>query len=129
MQIGRSESFLPFKNSLLKIGLLTAKPAYNIHNPIGLKFLTRLRLGLSHLNKHKIKEISKIVYILYAQVVWRLNAFPISFCTVIISQTCATLLGDLLLGDLQSVDTNIPSFSDSELVDLLFSGSPNFNSN
>ena len=129
MQIGRSESFLPFKNSLLKIGLLTAKPTYNIHNPIGLKFLTRLRLGLSHLNKHKIKEISKIVYILYAQVVWRLNAFPISFCTVIISQTCATLLGDLLLGDLQSVDTNIPSFSDSELVDLLFSGSPNFNSN
>ena len=87
MQIGRSESFLPFKNSLLKIGLLTAKPTYNIHNPIGLKFLTRLRLELSHLNKHKIKEISKIVYILYAQVVWRLNAFPISFCTVIISQT------------------------------------------
>ena len=28
-----------------------AKPTYNIHNHIGLKFLTRLRLGLSHLSK------------------------------------------------------------------------------
>ena len=40
MQIRRSESFLSFKNYLRKIVLPTAKPAYNIHNPIGLKFLT-----------------------------------------------------------------------------------------
>ena len=56
MQIRRSESFLSFKNSLLKIGRPTAKPTYNIHNPIGLKFLTRLRLGLSHLNEHKFRH-------------------------------------------------------------------------
>ena len=56
MQIRRSESFLSFKNSLLKIGQPTAKPTYNIHNPVGLKFLTRLRLGLSHLNEHKFKH-------------------------------------------------------------------------
>ena len=55
MQIRRSEAFLPFKNSLPKIGQPTAKPACNIHNPIGLKFLTRLRLGLSHLKEHKFK--------------------------------------------------------------------------
>ena len=80
MQIRRSGSFLFFKNSLLKTGQPTAKPTYNIHNPIGLKFLTRLRL--------------------------------------------ATLLDDLL-----SVDRNIPSFSDNELVDLLLYGSPHFNLN
>ena len=56
MQIRRSESFLSFKHFLLKIGQPTAKPTYNIHNPIGLKFLTRLRLGLSHLNEHKFKQ-------------------------------------------------------------------------
>ena len=35
MQIKRSESLLPFKNSLLNIGRPTAKPNCNIHNPIG----------------------------------------------------------------------------------------------
>ena len=56
VQIRRSESFLSFKNSLLKTGRATSKPTYNIHNPIGLKFLTRLRLGLSHLNERKFKH-------------------------------------------------------------------------
>ena len=49
--------FLSFKTSLLEIGQPTAKPTYNpIHNPTGLKFLTWIRLGLSHLNKHKFKQ-------------------------------------------------------------------------
>ena len=56
MQIRRSESFLSFENSLLKIGRPTAKPTYKIYNPIGLKFLTKLKLGLSHLNEHKFKQ-------------------------------------------------------------------------
>ena len=38
-------------NTLLKIGRPTPKSVYSIHNPIGLKLLTRLRLGLSHLNQ------------------------------------------------------------------------------
>ena len=31
-------------------------PIYDIHDPTGIKFLTRLRLGLSHLNEHKSKH-------------------------------------------------------------------------
>ena len=31
-------------------------PIYDIHDPVGIKFLTRLRLGLSHLNEHKFKH-------------------------------------------------------------------------
>ena len=53
MQIRRSESFLCFENYLLKIGWPTAKPTDNIYNPIGWKFLTRLKLGL---NNHKFKH-------------------------------------------------------------------------
>ena len=34
----------------------TPKPVYNIHNPTGLKLLTRLRLGLSHLNEHRFNH-------------------------------------------------------------------------
>ena len=87
MQIRRSESFLSFKNSLLKIGRPTAKPTYNIHNPIGLKFLTRFRLGLSHLKEHKFKHNFQDCVNLCVHVVWRLNPFLIFFCTVIMSQT------------------------------------------
>ena len=32
------------------------KPTFNIHNPLGLKLLTRLRLGLSHLNYHRFNH-------------------------------------------------------------------------
>ena len=28
-------------------------PLYRVHNPIGIKYLTRLRVGLSHLREHK----------------------------------------------------------------------------
>ena len=52
----RSESFLTFENSLLKIGWPTAQPTYNFRNSIGVKFLNRLRLGLSHLNKQNFHD-------------------------------------------------------------------------
>ena len=29
---------------------------YGVHNPVGLKYLTRLRVGLSHLRDHKFKH-------------------------------------------------------------------------
>ena len=32
---------------------VTPNPIYGIHNPVGLKYLTRLRVGLSHLRAHK----------------------------------------------------------------------------
>ena len=31
-------------------------PVYDIHNPLGLRLLTRLRLGLSYLNEHKFNH-------------------------------------------------------------------------
>ena len=32
---------------------MSPNPIYGIHNPVGLKYLTRLRVGLSHLRLHK----------------------------------------------------------------------------
>ena len=52
----KSKSLPCFRNVLLKVRQRTAKPVYNIHNPIHLKFLTSLRLGLSHLNEHNFKH-------------------------------------------------------------------------
>ena len=106
MQIRRSESFLSFKNSLLKIGRLTAKPTYNIRNPIGLKFLTRLRLGLSHLNEHKLKHNFQDC------------VNPLCSCSLEIESLSHfflhchrfTNIRATILDDLQSVNINIPSF-------------------
>ena len=125
VQIRRSESFLSFKNSLLKTGRATSKPTYNIHNPIGLKFLTRLRLGLSHLNEHKFKHNFQDC----------IN--PLCSCSLEIESLSHfflhchhfTNIRATLLDDLLSVDRNIPSFSDNELVDLLLYGSPNVSLN
>ena len=112
------------KNSLLKIGWPTAKPTYNIHNPIDLKFLTRLRLRVSHLNKHKFEyNFQDCVN-------------PLCSCSLEIESLSYfflhchhfTNIRATLLDDSQSVDINILSFSDNDLVDFLLYGSPNFNS-
>ena len=125
MQIRKSESFFSIKNSLLKIGWPTSKLTYKIHNPIDLKFLTRLRLGLSHLNEHKFKHnFQDFVNPLYK---CSLDIESISHfflhCHHFIN------IRATLLDDLQSVDRNIASFSDNELVDLLLYVSPDFNFN
>ena len=56
--IRNSKSFLIFRNSLLKIGRPIQNSIFNIHDPLGIKLLTRLRLGLSHLNEHRLSELS-----------------------------------------------------------------------
>ena len=54
-EIKGATSFSLFKASLLKIGRPHANSTYRIHNPVGIRLLTRLRLGLSHLNEHKFR--------------------------------------------------------------------------
>ena len=49
----KSNSFATFRNTLLKLGRPIQCAIYSINNPVGLKLLTRLRLGLSHLNEHR----------------------------------------------------------------------------
>ena len=44
-----------FKSSLLSFVRPLHCDTFGIHNPIGLKILTRLRTGLSNLNEHKFK--------------------------------------------------------------------------
>ena len=53
----RSSPYSVFRNYLLNEIRPKPSPLYNIHNPSRIKLLTRLRLGLSHLNEHKITKI------------------------------------------------------------------------
>ena len=45
-----------FRNYLVNEIRPKPSPLYNIHNPSEIKLLTRLRLGLNHLNKHKFNH-------------------------------------------------------------------------
>ena len=53
LDIRNSQSISIFKNRLLSFIPTVQTNIYNIFDPKGLTFLTRLRLGLSHLNQHR----------------------------------------------------------------------------
>ena len=55
------ESLAIFKTRLLSLICPFQSNVYNIFDPIGLKLLTRLRLGFSHLNEHKFRIIFKTI--------------------------------------------------------------------
>ena len=54
--IKSSDSFLMFRKRMLNLIRPKCHETYEIHNPTGLKLLTRLRLGLSHLNDHRFNH-------------------------------------------------------------------------
>ena len=54
--IRNSSSLNIFRKNILKFIRPSANSLFNCHNPKGIKFITRLRLGLSHLREHKFKH-------------------------------------------------------------------------
>ena len=113
---------LSFRNALLKIGQPTPKPVYNILDPNGLKLLTRLRLGLSHLNEHKFNHNFKEC------------VNPLCSCSLQVESVSHfflhchyfTDIRKTLFNELQSVDENILNQSDNEMVELLLYSSNKF---
>ena len=56
LNIRNSESLNIFKKSLLKFKRPSGSSVFNCHNLRGVKLLTKLRLGLSHLREHNFKH-------------------------------------------------------------------------
>ena len=54
--IRNSSSFNIFRKNILKFIRPSDNSFFNCHTPKGIKFVTRLRLGLSHLREHKFKH-------------------------------------------------------------------------
>ena len=55
-QIRKSKRISIFKSNILKFIRPKPNNVYYCHNPKGIKLLTRLRLGLSHLREHKLEH-------------------------------------------------------------------------
>ena len=54
--IRSSESLTLFEKSILKFIRPSSNKTFNCHNSIGIKLITKLRLGLSHLQDHTLKH-------------------------------------------------------------------------
>ena len=114
----QNSSYLVFRNYLIKRIRPLAAPVYNIHNPLGLKLLTRLRLGLSHLNNHRFNHNFENC----------LN--PLCTCSLEVESTTHFFLNChhfnairiTLNNSLKAIDKDILKLSDSSLTKVILYG-------
>ena len=118
-----SESLALFKKSILQFMRPTPNRTFNFHNPIGIKLITRLRLGLSHLRDHKFKHNFPDC----------LN--PICCCGKDIETTVYYLLHcpifsderSIIFNNIRSIDENVLSGTDPRISEALLFGISSFN--
>ena len=115
--------FLIFRNSLLKKGRAIQNPIYIIHDPMGIKYLTRLRLGLIYLNDYKFRHNLQDC----------LN--PLCPCSLEVESTIHYFLHCQYYNDIRKtlLDTvkkitniSVSNLSDEYLVNLLMYGNPSY---
>ena len=124
LSIQNSESLSIFKKCILKFLRPSPNSTYNCFNIKGIKYLTRLRLGLSHLREHKFKH----------GFLDSLN--PICNCGLDIKTTCHFLLycpnfineRTILLNDVSRITKNALPSCETVFVKLLLYGEDSFDS-
>ena len=107
-----------FENSILKLIRPSPNKIFQCHNPKGIKLVTRLRLGLSHLRKHKFKHSFQDI----------LN--PLCSCGLHIETTSHYFLQcplfhaerSTLLNNINQIDSTIFNKSDSVVTHILLNG-------
>ena len=121
--IRNSESFSIFKKNILQFIRPSPNSIFNCHNPKGVKLLTRLRLGLSHLRDHKFKHS------------FQDSLNPICNCGTNVETTTHYLLhcplfSDerlILINNIRNIDNNILNLNDSRFSEVLLFGNSSFN--
>ena len=125
INIRNSESISLFKSRLLPFIRPNQSNIYNIFDPIGLKLLTRPRLGLSHLNEHRFCHNFQDC----------LN--PLCSCSLEIEDTTNYFLHCQHFSNprydlMNSVKSNIPNFeslTDNNRIDIILYGDSRFDEN
>lgn len=123
LNIRKLDSFSLFKASILKFIRPCPNSIFHCHNPTGIKLLSRLRLGLSHLREHKFNHSFQDV----------LN--PICICGRDIETPCHFFLScpnydeerNILLNNLRQIAPNILSHNDSQITQILLFGDTSLN--
>ena len=120
--IKNSKSLDTFKSCILKFVRPKPNLTYSVFNPLGMKHLTRLRLGLSHLREHKFKHN------------FQDTINPTCNCSLSVESNvhfflhCQNFSNErqILLNNLSNIDIDIANFNDNNLVELLLYGSSLF---
>ena len=123
--IRKSKSYAIFRNAFLKIGRPNQCSIYRIHNPVGLKLLTRLRLGLSHLNEHRfnhnfqscINPLCSCSHAVESTTDFLLHCYHFSNIPLTLLNIINAALGSI---------TNLSDLSAGALVKILLSGDKNY---
>ena len=118
-----SESFSIFKKNILKFIRPSPNSIFNCHNPKGVKLLTRLSLGLSHLRDHKLKHSFQDL----------LN--PICNCGTDVKTTIhyflhCSLFSDerlILINNIRNIGNNNLNLNDSRVSEVLLFGNSSLN--
>ena len=124
LNIRNSESLNNFKKTLLNFIRPSGSTIFNGHNLKGVKLLTRLRLGLSHLCEHKFKHS------------FQDSLNPICICYNDIKASAHFLLHcpkfsnerSIFLNTIGSINKNILTRSDSQVTKTLLYSDSNSNS-
>ena len=125
----RTENIRIFKKrsffGLLEFIRTLPNSIFDIYNPYGIKLLTRLRLGLSHLNEHKFKHgfNDTISFIC----IWGGDIESINHFFLHCPEYCEAR--PALFDNIQSIDKMLLSQNESSLTHLLLYGDPKRNSN
>ena len=124
LNIRNSANLNIFKKKPLNFIRPCANSIFNIHNPLRIKLLTRLRLGLSHLHEHKFRHYFQDT----------LN--PLCECSKDIESTmhfflhCTNFLipRQTLFQKIRNIDDSILSQSETQLTQTLLYGNQNYHS-
>ena len=94
---------------------------YNIHNPLGVKYLTRLRIGFSHLKEHKFKHNFQDSIDLMC------GCISSIITTIHFSLHCTNFnpQRQTLFGKIVTIDANILSENEDSIVNTFLFGKPN----
>ena len=124
-EIRNAKTYASFRKMLLKFIRPIENSTYKIYDPLGIKLLTRLRLGFSHLSEHKFRHN-------FAD---SLN--PLCSCSLETESTlhfflrCQnyTTLRRALMTDLKNINDAIMSLNESDLLHVMLYGSKKFDNN
>ena len=123
--IRNAETYASFRKMLLNFIRPKGNSTYKIYDPLGIKLLTRLRLGFSHLSEHKFRH----------NFTDSLN--PLCSCSLETESTlhfflrCQnyTTLRRALMTDLKNINETIMSLNESDLIHVILYGNKNFDDN
>ena len=124
-KIRNAETYASFRKMLLNLTRPIENSTYKIYDPLGLKLLTRLKLGFSHLSEPKLKH--NFVDPLH----------PLCSCSLETESTLHsflrfqnyTTLRTALINDLKNINDAIMRLNESNLLHVMLYGSKNFDKN